>query len=306
MTSVLERMERDLLLDGDYILKVVGRAGSMYRRVELGSGRVVWQPAAELALLQYWIVDWIARFDSSKLMFATAYERGCSVVGNAQRHVGARHLLAMDIRRFFPSITGEMVLGCINRLVGGAIELSSEDLNLLCKATTFRGGLVMGSPAAPFLANRVMEPVDERIADEIAKPLGLSYSRYSDDLFFSSRSRIGDEVCEAVSELLFEYGFSLNDAKTRFLGPGSNRCIAGVCVGEGGISLGQRRKRELKRRLYRFAMCGDPTDAEAREVLGFVAFCKSIEPGYVGNMLAKYSSYGGDVLLRAREALGPD
>lgn len=300
--SILEQMSHDLLIPETYLKAAVDNREAHYRKVVLSSGRIVWQPSQRLSLMQYWIVDYFGCHDKRRLPFAYAYEQGSSVVENAKRHIDARHILAMDIKSFFPSITEKMVRRYFGSVSVASENLTSEDLDFLVAAVCFRGGLVMGAPSSPFLSNRVMIPVDEAIHERIAVPHDLTYTRYSDDLFLSSVGRIDCEVADDVRVLLREFGFWANDDKTRFLGPGSSRMVAGVCVNqENRLSLGQKRKQELRKLLYHFAKAENATKEDAQRVLGYLNFCRSVEPAYVGRMLIKYSKYDGDVVLKAKK-----
>ncbi|HAM14915.1 MAG TPA: hypothetical protein DCP91_03445 [Eggerthellaceae bacterium] len=303
--SVLDLMAFDLLLDRDYLESILHNKRGQYRRIRLQNDRVVWQPSATLALMQYWLVDWISEMDKRELPFATAYEPGMGIVVNAKRHIGAKHALAMDIHKFFPSIGAHMLGGYFASTIeesGASAGIEDRDIGLLLDIALFNGGLVMGSPCAPYLANRVMAPVDERIWLEVANTRGLTYTRYSDDLFFSSPEWIEPSIVGEIAILLQECGLQVNSSKTRFMSEGTGINIAGVYVGQKRITLGQKRKRELKERLYQFCTNDNPTPDSARSLLGFLSFCKSVEPSYVGFMLTKYSTYGGDIMLRIKDA----
>ncbi|MEC4295663.1 reverse transcriptase domain-containing protein [Adlercreutzia shanghongiae] len=290
--SVVDAMAGDLLIDKETI-RAIACASNNYRRIELPNGRVVWQPAAKLKILQYWVMDYIARKGPLPHKCATAYEPGCSIRENALRHRGCRHMLRLDIRHFFPSVRGGLLNCYLSKPPLGDL-LDDQDASLILRISTFKGGLVMGAPSSPMLANRAMLDADREI-EELARAHDPSavYTRYSDDIAISSQSYIDERILLDISRVLHSYGFEINKKKIRWMGKGSARTIAGVSFAEDGrIALGQRRKCELKRRLYEFAMDSGATNSDARMVLGHLNFARSIEPEYVDRLLVKYSVYG--------------
>lgn len=291
--SIVDSMAGDLLLDADTI-RAIASASNNYRRIELADGRVVWQPSSVLKTLQYWIVDFLVQNGPKPHGCATAYESGCSIKKNALRHEGCRHMLHLDIRRFFPSVREGLISRYFEKPPLSGL-CGEEDIALILEIVTFRGGLVMGAPSSPMLANRAMLDADREI-EGLVRALDPSaiYTRYSDDIAISSRNYINTEVLQRVSEVLNSYGFEVNRAKTRWMGKGGARTIAGISFTQDGrITLGQRRKRELKRLLYGFMVDSEATSADARIVLGRLNFSRSIDSEYVDRLLVKYSVYGG-------------
>ena len=138
--SVLETMANELLLDESFISDIVRHSRSHYRRIQLACGRVVWQPSAELSLLQYWVIDWLSSIDRSELRFATAYEPGSSIVRNAERHVGANHILAMDIKRFFPSVGARHICDYLQRTIASSWQFDDGDIAFILSIVLFHSG----------------------------------------------------------------------------------------------------------------------------------------------------------------------
>jgi len=113
---------------------------------------------------------------------ATGFERGHSIVTNALPHAGKAIILKLDIRDFFPSIPAERVEACF-RFIGWD-EQSATILTRLC---THDGSLPQGAPTSPRLSNLVNRRLDERL-DAIARQMNCAYTRYADDITFSSDS----------------------------------------------------------------------------------------------------------------------
>lgn len=294
--SIVDLMDDDLALGERYIREMEYRAPDLYHRFKVG-GREILSPDPELKLLQCWVGDFIRAESPGLPSFVSAYESGRSVRGNALMHAAQGHLLALDIHSFFRSCSKELVRGMFAsmRVGKGGLPLTQEDIRLLVALTCYKGALVMGSPSSPFIANRIMLPVDSRIIASLSP--GYAYSRYSDDICISSDERIDeDAVVSEVGRILADYGFVLNPGKTRCCGRGGARRVTGVFITpDGQLSIGSKRKRELRASLYGVLMgkqCAEETAMSARSVLGMINFCREIEPGYLNGLLAKYSSYG--------------
>lgn len=72
---------------------------------------------------------------------------------------------------------------------------------------------------APAIANLVLRDLDSDLS-RIAEAEWYKYSRYADDLTFSSMTKIEDTFLDQVYEAVNRAGFALKPAKTRFSGRG--------------------------------------------------------------------------------------
>ena len=298
--SIVDTIAEDLPLSPEAIRALANSSRQNYRRFAV-DGRVLFAPKPELKLIQCWISD-LVRASSGRLpSFVTAYEPGSSIVENASIHQRDAHHLYLDIRSFFPSCKSARVSQVFSGLsiqekVGTASrELAADEVFLLTRLSTMGGGLAVGSPSSPAIANRILLPADAEIKSQLGD--ACRYSRYSDDICISSDRWIDKaRVVQMVDAVLSQYGFRLNAQKTRCVGRGDARRITGVTVTpEGDLSIGARRKGQLKSELYRYLRYGE---GEPERILGLIYFCKSIDPRYTARVLSKYSTYstGGDVM----------
>lgn len=312
--SVRAMIEHDLGLEAGYLQELAARSSSLYSNV-IVRGRTISAPSIELKLVQTWIGEFVRSEVGDLPRYVTAYESGRSIANNALLHSHDAHLLLLDIHHFFPSCSASLVeeffagMSYVDETLGRRSSMAPADAALFARLSCFNDGLAVGSPSSPFLANRVMLPIDERII--AALPSGCVYSRYSDDICISSGERIDEGVVvPLVRGILEPYGFRLNDDKTRCYGRGDSRCITGVFVTpEGNLSLGPARKRDLRRRLYRVLMGRDAGEVDVLE--GHMNFCRQVDPDYLNRLLAKYSSYGsamryGGVMPALRAIAGGD
>lgn len=172
------------------------------------------------------IVNWVPLHPA-----AHGFVRGRSAVTNAEVHVRAGTVVCVDLRRFFASITATRVSGLFRTM--GYPEAVAWTLTGLCTHQTparvlarapdggitsarhqFRAELrgrhlPQGAPTSPALANLACYVLDRRLAG-YAAALGLTYTRYADDLTFSGARAPVPRLMEAVIGIVRDEGFHLN------------------------------------------------------------------------------------------------
>ncbi len=158
--------------------------------------------------------------------YATAYYKGGSPAVHARRHVGAKQLLKLDIKDFFPNITFSMVLRTAfpGRLLPPAAAV------LLTSLCCLRESLPQGSPASPYISNLVMRPFDDYMGGWCEEQ-GICYGRYCDDMTFSGDFD-GETVLYKARGFLGAMGFSLNNRKTCLLSNGRRQTVTGIVVNQ--------------------------------------------------------------------------
>jgi RNA-directed DNA polymerase len=187
---------------------------------------------------------------------AHGFVPGRSTQSFIQPHLAKRVILKMDLRDFFPSITGVRVqtifrmLGYpepVADLLGGictnAVPRSvwnqaaaDADRDRLYEARMLhtRPHLPQGAPTSPALANICAFRVDCRLTG-LARAAGAEYTRYADDLAFSGGEdfeRAVERFSTHVAAILLEEGFSVNHRKTRIMRQGVRQRLAGLVANE--------------------------------------------------------------------------
>lgn len=166
---------------------------------------------------------------------AMGFISGKSVLDNAQVHVGHNYVFNIDLKDFFPSIPQTRVW---KRLQLSPFNFSTEIANVLaglCCTFDKEVGcnvLPQGSPASPLLTNAICDTLDRRMRG-VAKRFGLHYSRYADDMTFSSMHNVyqeGSEFRSEIQRIILEQGFRMNESKTRLQKTGSRQEVTGLTV----------------------------------------------------------------------------
>ena len=103
--------------------------------------------------------------------------------------------------------------------------------------------LPQGSPCSPIIADLISHPMDVRLA-QLARDHGLTYTRYADDLTFSTSQKAfpppvaamngssGSEwvLGEELSKRITRAGFAVNPAKTRMQVRTTRQLVTGLTV----------------------------------------------------------------------------
>ncbi len=179
---------------------------------------------------------------------------GRSSVSFAAPHAGREAVLRLDLRDFFPSVTGPRVQALFRTL--GYPEHVADLLGGLCTTTTPRGfwrsmngevnlqsleqaralyarpHLPQGAPSSPALANLCARRLDRRLAG-LAEGAGAHYTRYADDLAFSGDhafARAADRFAACAAAIAVEEGFSVQHRKTRLMRRSVRQHLAGLTV----------------------------------------------------------------------------
>lgn len=195
-----------------------------------------------------------------------------SVVDNARLHVGKKYVLNIDLHDFFPSITFEQVSQSLKSEPYCFSEYASNLIANLC--VVYRDGrkqLAQGFPTSPILSNMVCAEMDCQLA-ELAEQNGVVYSRYADDMTFSSDDAVLDvpdgDFFQRVKSIVEGQGFVLNEKKTRLQCRGQHRQeVTGLNVTD-KVNTTRRYMREIRLQLYIW------------ERYGYAELCRAAYPRY--------------------------
>jgi RNA-directed DNA polymerase len=151
--------------------------------------------------------------------------RGKSITDNAQLHLGARWLVTIDIKNFFPSVKPSQVRSVFRKILNCSPDVSY----LLTGLTTYRGRLPQGAPTSPLLANLVLSGFDGEIR-AVCKRNEIRYSSWVDDLAFSGNTV--SSVVGPVIATLIKAGFRVSHRKINRMGPRDRKELNNLVLGK--------------------------------------------------------------------------
>jgi RNA-directed DNA polymerase len=291
------------------ITRIVANAPVRYKTYTIpkrnGGTRLISQPARELKALQRVLVQHVLS-DLPIHPSATAYRTGISIRSNAQAHVHNGPILKFDFEDFFPSITSaDWRSYCESR----SLFDDPDDIRISTNIFFHRYAgrpllrLAIGAPSSPMLSNVLMHEFDARISAAVGKD-DVTYTRYADDLTFSAkRTGFLNHVRESLRSVMEEITLprlKINDSKTVLATRKYKRQVTGLILSnDGTISLGHRRKREIRAALHHY-MHGRLDFESQAKLAGTLAFVKDVEPEFLSRLRLKY---GGDLIAQLKSTV---
>lgn len=175
--------------------------------------------------------------------YAMGFTKGRSIVDNARVHTNQNYVFNIDLKDFFPSIDQARVWKRLqlspfnfNAKVAGVIagfcaikSVNYSDNEPFSECSV----LPQGAPTSPLLTNAICDTLDRRLHG-LAKRFGLHYSRYADDITFSSMHNVyhsGSEFRKELERIITNQHFTINENKTRLDHCSSRQEVTGLTVG---------------------------------------------------------------------------
>jgi retron-type reverse transcriptase len=172
---------------------------------------------------------------------------------------------------FFPSITKAQVTKVF------------EDSGYPTAAAFFLSGLCcldkrlpQGAPTSPALSNLVARPLDEALS-ELSRSAQINYTRYADDLSFSSSQPVSDRFRSEVVQIVNRFGFNLQPRKTRLMGPAIRREVTGLTVND-QVSIPRFRRRQLRSYFHHIESAPSSFITQKHRALGFASWLFDYHP----------------------------
>lgn len=164
-------------------------------------------------------------------MVSHAFEPNKSIVTNARIHRNKKIVLNIDLKDFFNSFHFGRVKGFFEK--NNDFKLPSEIALIIAQLTCYKGVLPQGAPSSPIITNLICQIMDRRIL-KIAKKHRLDYTRYADDLTFSTNdlsfeSDLNDFL-DKLKKIIEKAGFEINNKKTRLHLSGTKQIVTGLIV----------------------------------------------------------------------------
>ena len=216
-----------------------------------GGERIIKAPNEKLKKLQthlaHLLYGCLAEIEGERKSLPVSYgfRRGesNSIASNAKNHKRRRYVFNIDLADFFPSFNFGRVRGFF--LKDKAFELKEEVATTIAQIACDGVALPQGSPCSPIISELIGQILDVRLL-RLAKKHGVRYSRYADDITFSTNQKefpaalaipnpdepsvwtVGHDLLNKIQIS----GFEINPAKTRMHCRGSRQTVTGLVVNE--------------------------------------------------------------------------
>lgn len=294
MSEIIEKIRKRFAFSEQEFTNYIKTAPYRYKTYPIskrsGGTRDISQPSKDLKVIQRFV---LAEFLDKKFVYhecATAYRNGKSIVDNARPHLGNSYLLKMDFKDFFPSIRASDFVRYLQETKISDSELEAQTLAMIFFKQSNEGlRLSIGSPGSPSISNALLMAFDDKV-QKATSPKGIAYTRYSDDLTFSTDAKdVLFEIPSVIEEILSELAYpklEIKNEKTVFSSRKFNRHVTGITISnEGTMSVGHQVKRKLRSRVFEVAKL-QPEDVSSLK--GYLSFVSQVEPQFVVKLRLKY------------------
>ncbi|MFZ4603672.1 MAG: reverse transcriptase domain-containing protein [Caulobacterales bacterium] len=189
-----------------------------------------------------------------------------SILTNAKAHAGQRLVFNVDLKDFFPTINFGRVRGLF---MAAPFHMGAPAATVLAQVCTLNNGLPQGAPTSPVLSNFIATALDRRLT-RLARDNGVRYSRYADDITFSTSQNafpvgivafeqnaekrtpiVGDALGKAIAES----GFQVNFGKVRLQTRHERQSVTGLVV-NAAPNIERARIRRVRAMLHAWAKFG--------------------------------------------------
>ncbi|MCX6787333.1 MAG: reverse transcriptase domain-containing protein [Candidatus Kaiserbacteria bacterium] len=203
--------------------------------------RTVAAPNESMKILQRRFVKYLRSDENGAvrkkfLRYAMSSNPGDSPLKNVQRHRHNRYFYLVDFSNAYKSVGADKLVNVLMQLSTFRSVLPEE---LHAFLTTYfldkKWGLIPGGNASQDLFNLYAGALVDVPLGEIAEEHGIIYTRYIDDLTFSSISPISEKMRRNIRGPILQAGFSINHRKCECVDlKKKTTLITGIGIADGG------------------------------------------------------------------------
>ncbi|MFI3132265.1 retron Ec67 family RNA-directed DNA polymerase/endonuclease [Mammaliicoccus sciuri] len=226
--------------------------------------------------------------------FLHAFIKDRSIITNARIHRNKNFILNIDLENFFETIHFGRVKGFFEKDFN--FKVPSEVALIIAQLICYKGSLPQGAPTSPIISNLIGKILDLRLI-KLCKKYKLNYTRYADDLTFSTNDysfvKNFNKILEDIKIEVNKSGFKVNDKKTRVQNYRLRQDVTNLTVNK-KINVQKKyfkNTRAMANHLYRnneFFIDGDLGTLNQLE--GRFAFINQIDKYNNKNIIHKYNS----------------
>jgi hypothetical protein len=250
-----------------------------------GGERTISAPNEKLKLIQSRLTKFLEQCQlevetelkvKPQCVLAHGFKSGFSIQTNAINHRARRWVFNTDLQDFFPSINFGRVYGFF--IKNKHYLLNKKTATIIAQIACHDNKLPQGSPCSPIISNIIAHVLDIRL-NELAAGHGCTYTRYADDLTFSTDERAFPASVakrdpasphrwlagSGLTKRVVKAGFCINGQKSRMQYYDSRQETTGLVVNQ---------KVNIKQEYYKLArsMCRElVTKGAAFEKVGGVS-----------------------------------
>lgn len=184
---------------------------------------------------------------------------------NASIHAGANLIISEDVSNFFPSIDEKYVMNMWKYLFG----FSTDVAELLTRLTTYNGCVPQGGVTSSYISNLVMWDVEPKLVEKLSL-MGLTYTRYVDDVVISSKLKWLpkeqlEESIKSVYAMLKSIGVNPNRGKHKIMGSNYKMTVHKLNVSSGKPTLHKIKRQKLRLEFFNLKKFSKACNKQGKE-----------------------------------------
>lgn len=199
-------------------------------------GRQINAPHKKLKAIQRKLADALTCVYTPKVC-SYGFIPGKNNADNAQNHVKRCLVLNIDLKDFFSQIHFGRIRGMLMKPPYG---IGKEAATTIAQITCYNGKLPQGAPSSPILTNMICVPLDNGLM-RLAKETGCTYTRYADDISFSTYRKefpadivyvddYGIHIGKKLARILEKNSFQINPQKVTLRKKSQHQEVTGLTV----------------------------------------------------------------------------
>lgn len=230
-------------------------------RKKTGGFRQITAPRKQTFLMMLSTVNEILRSMYTPSDYAMGFTDGRSVVSNASMHLGKNYVFNIDLKDFFPSIQQARVWKRLQlapfffpipiaSLIAGLCSMK-ETIKNENGTLSYKYVLPQGAPTSPVITNMICDKLDRRLAG-LARRFGVNFTRYADDITFSSMHNVYQKngpFRKELERIINDQGFTMNEGKTRLQKKGGRQEVTGIIVSD-KLNVARKYVQDIRNILY--------------------------------------------------------
>lgn len=206
-----------------------------------GKERIIDAPCSSLQILQRKVLPLIEPHYRVKKPVHGFVGGGKGIISNAEQHKKKNYVLNIDLKDFFHSVNFGRVRGIFLK---PPFSMGTQAATVLAQLCTHNGRLPQGACTSPIISNLAATHLDKALV-KLASNFQLTYTRYADDLTFSSNQKFPSGIVEHITETkelaagrllekaVNDAGFEINTKKTRLAHKSQRQEVTGLIVNSG-------------------------------------------------------------------------
>jgi len=239
---------------------------SIRKRGAAGKYRTLYNPDQPMRLIQFKILKEILE-QVQVPDYLYAFEKGRSIPAMAQKHVGKKVIVSVDLKDYFQSIK-QYHLNQVFKHLG----FGEKPALLLSELCTYKSFVPQGALTSPKLSNIITTYTFGPLIKEYCEERGYTLTIYADDITISSDSLIDDMGSDTVHSLISylketvgRFGFRVNSEKTKVMKYYQRQYVCGAVVNS-KVNLQKSERNTLRAIIHNCEINGIEAEASKTQI----------------------------------------